>query len=173
MFNTMFHKIQFWMDYFLLVICLIFSINVKMVKLQITRVTLLFTIVLFRSNHQRCSIEKGVLENFTKFTGKHLFQVGSFIKKRFWHRCSPVNFVKFLRTPFSQNTSRWLLKVLDMPTVTSTNYRPLEQNFLLVSLLRITWNLIQVNVAYCLFQKPIKLYLLVVEQLLLLQIKSN
>ena len=24
----------------------------------------------------------------------------NFIKKRFWHRCFPVNFVKFLRTPF-------------------------------------------------------------------------
>ena len=27
-----------------------------------------------RSNHQRCSVEKGVLRNFTKFTGKHLCQ---------------------------------------------------------------------------------------------------
>ena len=24
----------------------------------------------------------------------------NFIKKRFWHRCFPVNFAKFLRTPF-------------------------------------------------------------------------
>ena len=29
---------------------------------------------LYRSSHQRCSIEKGVLKNFTKFTGKHLCQ---------------------------------------------------------------------------------------------------
>ena len=28
----------------------------------------------FRSNHQRCSMKKGVLRNFTKFTGKHLCQ---------------------------------------------------------------------------------------------------
>ena len=27
-----------------------------------------------RSNHQRCSIKKGVLRNFTKFTGKYLCQ---------------------------------------------------------------------------------------------------
>ena len=27
------------------------------------------------------------------------------LKKRIWHRCFPVNFVKFLRTPFLQNTS--------------------------------------------------------------------
>ena len=26
-------------------------------------------------------------------------------KKRLWHRCFPVNFAKFLRTSFSQNTS--------------------------------------------------------------------
>ena len=26
------------------------------------------------SSHQRCSLKKGVLKNFTKFTGKHLCQ---------------------------------------------------------------------------------------------------
>ena len=31
------------------------------------------------------------------------------LRKRLWHRCFPVNFVKFLRTPFLQNTSRRLL----------------------------------------------------------------
>ena len=29
----------------------------------------------------------------------------SFLKKILWYRCFPVNFVKFLRTPFLQNTS--------------------------------------------------------------------
>ena len=28
----------------------------------------------FRSSHQRCSVKKGVLWNFAKFTGKHLWQ---------------------------------------------------------------------------------------------------
>ena len=32
-------------------------------------------------------------------------KASSFIKKRHWHRCFPVNFAKFLRTPFLQNTS--------------------------------------------------------------------
>ena len=33
-------------------------------------------------------------------------------QKRLWHRCFPVNFVKFLRIPFLQNTSgRLLLQV--------------------------------------------------------------
>ena len=28
----------------------------------------------FRSSHRRCSVKKGVLRNFAKFTGKHLCQ---------------------------------------------------------------------------------------------------
>ena len=31
-----------------------------------------FFISMFRSSHQRCSIEIGVFKHFTKFTGKHL-----------------------------------------------------------------------------------------------------
>ena len=60
--------------------------------------------------------KKGVLRNVTKFTGKHLFLslffnkvAGTLLKKRLWHRCFPVNFVTFLRTPFQQNTSERLL----------------------------------------------------------------
>ena len=30
------------------------------------------------------------------------------LKKRLWHRCFPVNFAKFLRTPFLQNNSERL-----------------------------------------------------------------
>ena len=33
----------------------------------------------------------------------------NFIKKRLWDRCFPVDFVKFVRTPFLQNTSGQLL----------------------------------------------------------------
>ena len=36
----------------------------------------------YRSSHRRCSVARGV------------------IKKRLWQRCFPVNFAKFLRTPF-------------------------------------------------------------------------
>ena len=66
----------------------------------------------FRSSHRRCSVctvKKGVLRNFAKFTGKHLCQSlflnkvaglkpATLLKKRLWHRCFPVNFAKFLRT---------------------------------------------------------------------------
>ena len=55
------------------------------------------------------SIEKSVVKNFAKFTGKHLCQSFIFIKvvglrpatllkKRLWHRRFPVNLAKFLRT---------------------------------------------------------------------------
>ena len=69
----------------------------------------------FRSNYQRCSLRKGVLRNFTKSTRKHLCQSlffnkvpglrpATLLKKMPWHRCFPVNFEKFLRTTFLQNT---------------------------------------------------------------------
>ena len=75
---------------------------------------------LFRSSHQRCSIKKRVLRNFTEFTGKHLCQSlffkkvlglspATLLKKRLRHRCYRVNFVKLLRTHFLQNTSKRLL----------------------------------------------------------------
>ena len=55
----------------------------------------------YNSHHrfslQRCSIKKDVLRNFV------------LLKQRRWHRCFPVNFTKFLRTPFLQNTSGGLL----------------------------------------------------------------
>ena len=64
-----------------------------------------------RSSHRRCFIEKGVLKTLAKFTGKHLcwslffnkvagLQPSSLLKKRLQHMCFPVNFAKFLRTPF-------------------------------------------------------------------------
>ena len=61
--------------------------------------------------------QKGILRNFTKLTGKYLCQSLFFnkvaglrlLKKRLWHRCFPVNFIKFLRTPFLQNISGRLL----------------------------------------------------------------
>ena len=60
----------------------------------------------FRSSHRRCPVRKGVLRNFAKFTGKFEFRLSpaTLLKKRLWHRCFPVNFAKFLRTSFLQNT---------------------------------------------------------------------
>ena len=58
-----------------------------------------------RSSRPEVFCEKVVLKNFTKFTGKHLCQVpGLDLHRRF-----PVNFVKFLRAPFSIKHILWLL----------------------------------------------------------------
>ena len=54
-------------------------------------------------------LQKAVLKNFTKFKWKHLRPVAKSVKKRLQHRCFPVNFVKFLKTPFLQNISGQLL----------------------------------------------------------------
>ena len=78
---------------------------------------------MYKSSQQRCFIRKGVLRNFTKFMGKHLCQSlffnkvaglrhASLIKKRLWRICFAVNFVKFPRTAFLQNTSVRLLLLL-------------------------------------------------------------
>ena len=56
------------------------------------------------------SVRKGILRNFSKFTGKHLCQSlrpATLLKKRLWHR--PVSIVKFLRTLYLQKTSGRLL----------------------------------------------------------------
>ena len=73
-----------------------------------------------RSSHWRFSVRKCVLRNFAKFAGNHLCRVSFFnkiaglrsatlLKKRLWHRCFPVSFRKFLRTPFFWNTFGRLL----------------------------------------------------------------
>ena len=72
-----------------------------------------------------CSVKKVFLKTFAKFTEKHPcrspfltnLQVWrlQFYQERLLHRCFPVNFAKFLRTSFLQNTSGrlllWLNKV--------------------------------------------------------------
>ena len=50
----------------------------------------------------------------------HLRLPATLLKKRLWHRCFSVNFAKFLRTPFLQNTSgRLFLSKPTHPTKTS------------------------------------------------------
>ena len=74
----------------------------------------------FQKQPREVFFVKGVLRKFTKLIGKHLCQSFCFnnvaglrpafsLKQRLWHRCFPVNFVKYLRTHFFQNTSGRLL----------------------------------------------------------------
>ena len=71
-----------------------------------------------KSNHRRCYIEKSILKNFAKFTGKHLCRTLSFdkvaaaglrsallLKKKTQDRCFSVNFARFLRTSFDGTPS--------------------------------------------------------------------
>ena len=74
----------------------------------------------YRSSCLEVFCRKGVLRYFKKFTGKHLCQSFLFnkvaglrtvtlLKNRFWYRCFPVNFSKFLKTPSITEHLRWLL----------------------------------------------------------------
>ena len=65
----------------------------------------------FRSSRTEVFCKKGVLRTFAKFTVKHLCQSLLFNKVaglRLWHRCFPVNFVKFLRPSFCIEHLLWL-----------------------------------------------------------------
>ena len=109
----------------------------------------------YRSSYQRCSVKKGVLTNFTKFTGKRLCQSlffnkvtglrpATLLKERLWHRSFPVNFVKFLRTP--RGDCFWdyklvkvlLCKVLQYTLVEKiSSYCSIKTTFFLESILNI------------------------------------
>ena len=94
-------------------------------------ITIIIGIILSRSIHLRCSVKKGVLRNFTNFTGKYLCQRFFFnkvaghspetlLKKSLCHRCFTMNFAKLLRTPFLKNTSGRLLLLIVHQTLYET-----------------------------------------------------
>ena len=67
-----------------------------------------------RSSHQRCSVKKGGLRNFAKFTGKELchnlffnkvagLRPATLLKKRLWHRCFRVNCEILKNTFFTEH----------------------------------------------------------------------
>ena len=61
-----------------------------------------------KSSRRRCSVKKSVLKNFT---GKNLCWSLFLIKllARLQHRCFPMKFKKFLRTPIVKNICERLL----------------------------------------------------------------
>ena len=78
------------------------------------------SLLLFSSSRPEVFYKKDVLRYFAKFTGKHLCKSLFFtkvagirpailLKKRFWHWCFPMNFAKFLRSPFVTEQLWWLL----------------------------------------------------------------
>ena len=93
-----------------------------------------YILLIFRSSHWRCSVRKGVIRNFSKFTGKQLYQSlyfqkvaglrpATLIKWRLWPRCFPVNFEKFLRTPVLQNTCGRGRLLLNFNTLFINNFQ--------------------------------------------------
>ena len=74
----------------------------------------------YRSSRPEMFCKKDILKNFAKSRGKYLCHSLFFnkvtgwalFKKRVWHRCFPVNFAKFLRTPFHIEHLLWLLLIL-------------------------------------------------------------
>ena len=78
-----------------------------------------FSCHILRSSHQRCSVKKGVLRNFAKFTWKHLCQslffnkvaggACNFIKKETLAQVFSGEFCEISKNNFSQNKSGRLL----------------------------------------------------------------
>ena len=76
---------------------------------------------------RRCSVKK-VFSEILQNSQKNTCARDSFSKNSLWHRCFPVNFVKFLKTPFWQNSFGWLLMLRDyfiiIPSIPSYPPRP-------------------------------------------------
>ena len=94
-----------------------------------------FLWIICRRSHQRCSLREDVLRNLSKFTGKHLCQSllfnkvaslrpSTLSKNKLWHRCFPMNFAIFQRTPFLRNTSGRLLLYLTFHSIQYPKINP-------------------------------------------------
>ena len=82
--------------------------SVNQLKFCLKKIYFWGPLILPRNSHRRCSVSKGVLRNFTKFTGNTCTRVSFLIKLH------ALNFAEFTRTPFLQNTSgRLFLWYLD------------------------------------------------------------
>ena len=108
-----------------------------------------------RSNRPGVFCKKGILRNFTKFIGKNLclnlffnkvasLRPVTLLKRRLRHCCFPVNFAKFLRTPFiiihqSQSLffNNFFLKKKEIPTqVFSSEFCEISMNICFTKHLR-------------------------------------
>ena len=67
---------------------------------------------IFRSSHRRCSVRRGVLVNFAKFTGKHMCQsvffnkVAGFRPATLWKRDSGTGVFLWILPHFKEHLSR-------------------------------------------------------------------
>ena len=90
---------------------------------------------------QRCSVKKVFLEisqnsqENTCARASFLIKLQAwdlqlYLKKKLWHRCFPVNFVKFLRTPWLKEHLRWRLLRKSSTTKEFADLNVGEQNLL-------------------------------------------
>ena len=92
----------------------------------------------FRTFVQRFSIKTDVRKHFRSSCPVRP-RLATLLKMKFWHRCFPVNFVKFLRIPYFTEHLWWLL--LTFCKIYS-KYR--------------CWSLFLIKVFFCKFCKDVK-----------------
>ena len=94
-------------------------------------------IIIIRSSRLEVFCRKGILRNFAKFTGKHLYQnlfvnkvVGcaTLLKKRLLQWCFSINFAKFLRTPFLTEHLLWLILYNKLQSTTNVTILAINDN---------------------------------------------
>ena len=98
------------------IFCFFYKIICKKVPLLAARLVAKLKLI-FKSSHPEEFLVKGVLKIFSKFTGEHPCQSAISIKLlckvieiALRYGCSPVDLLHIIRTPFSKNTSRRILK---------------------------------------------------------------
>ena len=71
-------------------------------------------IALYRSTQRRCSVKRGVIKNFAKFTGKHLCQSLFLIKKETLAQIFSCEFCKIcMNTFFTEHL--WSTALVNVP----------------------------------------------------------
>ena len=94
-------------------------------------------IIIIRSSRLEVFCRKGILRNFAKFTGKHLYQsvfvnkvVGcaNLLKKRLLQWWFSINFAKFLRAPFLTEHLLWLSLYNKLQSTTNVTILAINDN---------------------------------------------
>ena len=89
-------------------------LNTTIIPLCNGKISLIFLLGQFSCQNENFLNTSKILWKNTKAVTRGVLwkRPATLLKRRLWHRCFLVNFVKFLTTPFSQNTSgRLFLKV--------------------------------------------------------------
>ena len=98
----------------------------------------------YKSSHPRCSVRKDALRNFTKFTGKHLWQslACNFIKKETLAQVFPCEFYEISKSTFSTEHLRTTASlIISCQVLNRKSMKNLYlRRYLLVKLVEIIYN---------------------------------